>query len=111
MNKYILIYIFSVFVASFAQIILKISARKAHLSIIKEYLNKEVICAYVILLSSTVLTIIAYRGVDLKRGPILESVGYIYILLLSWIFLKEKITPYKLLGIMIIIAGVFIFNI
>jgi len=108
--KYVLIFLFSVFIASFSQILLKKSANKNHNSRIKEYLNKYVITAYFIFFISTILTIIAYKGIELKYGPIIESVGYIFILMMSKIFLDEKITKNKLLGIFLIILGVFIFS-
>ncbi len=108
LNKYVGIFILSVFIASFAQIILKTSADMEHENFIKEYLNPRVIIGYLILLSSTLLTIIAYRGVELKKGPILESAGYVFILILSYIFLKERISVNKILGVMLIIAGIVI---
>lgn len=109
--KYVLIFLLSVFIASFSQILLKKSANKNHTSRIREYLNKYVITAYFIFFISTILTIIAYKGVELKYGSIIESVGYIFILIMSKIFLDEKITKNKLLGIFLIIVGIFVFNI
>ena len=108
--KYVLIFLLSVFIASFSQILLKKSANRNHNSRIKEYLNKYVITAYFIFFISTILTIIAYKGIELKYGPVIESVGYIFILITSKIFLDEKITKNKLLGIFLIILGVFIFS-
>ena len=109
--KYVLIFLLSVFIASFSQILLKKSANKDHTSRIREYLNKYVITAYFIFFISTILTIIAYKGIELKYGPIIESVGYIFILITSKIFLDEKITKNKLLGIFLIIVGIFVFNV
>lgn len=109
--KYVLIFLFSVFIASFSQILLKKSANRNHNSRIREYLNKYVIIAYFIFFISTILTIIAYKGIELKYGPVIESVGYIFILIMSRIFLDEKITRNKLLGIFLIIVGIVVFNI
>ncbi|MFA7078835.1 MAG: EamA family transporter [Syntrophomonas sp.] len=89
---------------------LKSSANAEHGSIVREYINKRVVGAYSIFFTSTILTIIAYRGVELKRGPILESAGYIYVLFLSWIFLKEKITGNKIMGTILIIGGIYVFG-
>jgi drug/metabolite transporter (DMT)-like permease len=110
LDKYSAIFLFSVFIASCAQIMLKISADKGHAGHIREYINPWVMGAYTILFASTILTVIAFRGVELKYGPILESFGYIYVLLLSWILLKEKATPNKIAGIALIIAGVCLFG-
>lgn len=109
--KYVLIFLFSVFISSFSQILLKKSANRNHNSRIREYLNKYVITAYFIFFISTILTIIAYKGVELKYGQIIESVGYIFVLIMSNMFLDEKITKNRLLGIFLIIVGIFVFNV
>ena len=111
MLKYILIFLISVFISSVAQIILKKSAVKKYDSVIKEYLNIRVIGAYSIFFLSTLLTMYAYKGVPLSLGALLESVGYIYIPVLSLIILKEKITPRMIIGSLFIIGGIVVFNI
>ena len=67
-----------------------------------------VIGAYICFLGASLLTTVAYRGVPLSLGPVLEATSYIYIVLLSRIFLKEKITKKKILGNILIILGVLI---
>lgn len=108
LNKYVGIFLLSVFIASCAQIILKRSADTEHESFIREYMNWRVIVAYFILFISLLLTIIAYRGIELKNGPILESCGYIFVFILSWLFLKEQPNIYKIIGFCLIIIGVII---
>ena len=98
MLKYIVIFLFSVLISSVAQIILKKSAGKKYDSVIKEYLNIRVIGAYSIFFLSTFLTMYAYKGVPLTLGTLLESAGYIYIPVLSFFILKEKITPRMVIG-------------
>lgn len=107
-NKYIGIFLLSVFIASCAQIILKKSADFKYKSFIREYLNFKVISGYTLMVLSTLGVIIAYRGIELKLGPILESFGYIFIFLFSWIFLKENPTKNKIIGFMLIITGVIV---
>jgi small multidrug resistance pump len=99
-----------VFIASVAQILLKNSAQIKRDSFIKEYLNKLVIIGYLMLFVSMCIGIIAYRVVPLKYGAIIESLGYVFVMLLSAGFLKEKITRKKLIGNLIIILGVVIFS-
>ena len=110
MLKFILIFLFSVLISSVAQIILKKSAGRKYDSLIKEYLNVRVIGAYSIFILSTLLTMYAYTGVPLTLGILLESVGYIYIPVLSLIFLKEKITPSMVIGSLFIICGIVVYN-
>lgn len=112
MNTYIyyLIMLLSVTIASFSQILLKKSAIKKYSSFIKEYLNPYVIVGYGMLFGSMVLTIIAYSGVEFKIVPVMESVGYIIVMILSLLFFREKITKKKAIGTMLILLGVIIFN-
>lgn len=110
-NSYVMLLIASVFIAGCSQIILKISALKKHESILKEYLNFRVIMGYGLMFVSTILTIVAFKGLDYKNGPIIESLGYIFVMILSRIFLKEKITKKKILGNLLILIGIFVFYI
>ena len=99
----------SVLIASFSQILLKKSAMKAYTSHIKEYFNVFVIVGYGMMVVSTILTIFAYSGLDYKNGPIIESLGYILIMFLSYLFFSERITRKKLIGNLLILAGIFVF--
>ncbi len=110
MLKFFLIFLVSVLISSISQIILKKSAARKYDSLIKEYLNVRVIGAYSMFFLSTLLTMYAYTGVPLTLGALLESAGYIYIPLLSFIFLKEKITPRMVVGSLSIICGIIIYN-
>ena len=42
-------------------------------------------------------------------GPVLESTGYIYVGILGFIILREKLTKRIILGNIVIIAGILIF--
>lgn len=105
-NRYILLFLFSVLVSSISQVILKISAGRQYKSHIKEYLNVQVVFAYALFFLSSLLTIIAYREVPLSVGPVLEASGYIYIAVMGKIFLHESLTRKKLAGIMCILIGI-----
>lgn len=110
MILYIGIFLLSVFISSVSQIILKKCAGKTYESKLAEYLNVPVILAYGIFFLSTLITMVAYRYVPLSMGPILESSGYIFVTIMGAIFLKEKITRRKLLGLTLILAGIVVFN-
>ncbi len=108
LNKYVGIFLLSVFIASCAQIILKTSADAEHRNFVSEYLNIKVILGYTLMGLSTLGAIIAYRGIELKNGPILESFGYVFVFILSWIFLKEQPNVNKIIGFTLIIFGVIV---
>ncbi|MBQ3417893.1 MAG: EamA family transporter [Ruminococcus sp.] len=113
MNEKILfaaIFVFGVFISSVSQIILKKSAQMEFPSKIREYLNARVIFAYIIFFGATLCSIWAYKVIPLSLGPILESSGYLFVAVLSWLFLKEKITKKKMLGLSIILIGIIIYS-
>lgn len=107
---YVAIYLGSVLIAAISQILLKKSAMKQYQDRLAEYLNPYVIGGYGILFLSMLMTVFAYRGVDLKTGPVLEATSYLYVAILSAIFLKEKISAKKKIGLLVIIVGVIISN-
>lgn len=105
-----MMYLFlSVAVASFSQILLKKSAQKTYRSVIWEYLNPWVIIGYGLMVVSTVLTVMAYKGIELKNGSVIEALGFPIVLLLSRFFFGEKLTKKKLLGNSLILLGVIVF--
>ncbi len=108
---YICIYIFAVFISSVSQILLKKSAVKERQNWLIEYLNPMVILAYFLFFSSTLITIISYKVLPLSLGPVLESSGYLFVMVLSLIFLKEKFSKRKIVGITLIVIGITVFTI
>lgn len=106
MIKYIFVYLCSIMVASISQIILKKSAGKIYHNVLMEYLNPKVILAYGMFFISTLLTMYAYKEIPLSFGTLLEASGYIFVPILSYFFLKEKITKMKLIGAIFIIVGI-----
>ena len=108
-NHYIICMVVSVTIASLSQILLKKSTFCKYNSVIREYINPYVICGYGLLCVSMLMTVYAYNGVDYKNGPIIESLGNIWVLILSYLFFKERISRKKMLGMVCIMAGVVIF--
>lgn len=101
----------SVSIASVSQLLLKKSAMKTYDSVIREYINPFVIGGYGLLVLSMLLTIYAYSGMDYKNGPVIESFGNVLVLALGCIFLKERLSLRKLLGIGCIMLGMAVFYI
>ena len=77
---------------------------------IDEYLNFRVIFAYGLFFLSSLLTVYAYKFVPLSLGPVLEASGYVFVSVMGYFILKEKIGKRKFLGLVVIIAGIVIFN-
>lgn len=110
MVKYYFIAIFSGMLSSFSQVLLKKSAGRQESSVVKQYLNPYVIGGYAITALCMVLMIVAFRGMPYKYGAVLESLTYLYIMVLSRIFIGEKLTKKKVIGNLIIVTGVIIFS-
>lgn len=110
MNKgFLLLGLFSVMIASFSQVMLKLGAGKSYTSKIREYLNVYVITGYGMLFVSMILTIIAYQGLSYLSVPVIEAVGYVLVPVLSYFIFKEKLTKRKITGILFILTGIFIY--
>ena len=113
MNKILIysgIYILGVIISALAQILLKKSADVKRESKLKEYLNFKTIFAYGIFFGATLCTVFAYKYVPLSMGPILGTTEYVFVAILSYYLLKEKISKKKLIGLITIILGVLIFS-
>ena len=110
MNKaFFLLGLLSVVIASFSQVMLKLGAGKTYSSKIREYLNVYVITGYGMLFVSMVLTIVAYSGLSYLNVPVIEAVGYVLVPILSYFIFKEKLTKRKVLGILFILTGIFVY--
>lgn len=102
--------LFSVFISSVSQILLKKAADKTYKDHIREYINPLVIFAYGMFFCSVILTMLALRSIPLSMQPILESAGYIFVTVMGYFFLKERIGKKKLAGIGLILLGILIFS-
>ena len=98
------------FVASLSQILLKQSAETEHKNIIYKFLNWRVILGYTLLLGTTVINVFAYRGIELKLMPMIESTGIIWVTILAVFFLGEKPTKRTILSIGVTVVGILVFS-
>ncbi len=108
MLKFALIMLTGTFIASASQIILKKAAEKEYPSKLAEYLNPMVIGAYIIFFGASLCSVFGYKGVPLSLGPILEATGYIWVAIFGKVFLGERISTKKALGLVVIILGIVI---
>ena len=97
------------FIASSSQMLLKKSAEKSYASVIKEYLNVFVIVGYSLLLVSMVISIFCYDGLGYMGTVVMEPISYVFVLILSRIVFKEKISKRKIVGMSLIICGIAVF--
>lgn len=103
------LYLFGVIISAVAQVLLKKSADKKHESKIKEYLNLPTMTAYFMFFVATICNVFAYKHIALSYGPVLSMTEYIFVAILSLIFLKEKIDRRKAIGLLVVFIGVVVF--
>lgn len=115
MNKTVLLYscvlLLGVFISAISQVMLKKAAMKKYDSVIKEYMNPLVVFAYVLFVGTTLLSILAYRGIPLSMGPILEATSYIYVTIFGVTIFKEKMNVRKVIALGMIIVGIVVYAI
>ena len=111
MNVYMLVLFVATFFSALSQLLLKKSALREHKSWIFEYLNWRVILAYIIAFAVLFANTYAYTQVDMKYGPVIDTFTYVFVMVLSFLVLKEHITKGQLIGNLIIITGVVVYTI
>lgn len=108
-TKYACILLAGIFISSLSQVLLKKAAMKQYHSPVREYFNLKVILAYMLFAVSVFCTVIAYRGIPLSMGAVLESTGYLYITFFGVKIFKEKMNIRKWIGLAFIAAGIIVY--
>lgn len=110
MSSYHLLFLFAVAVAGFGQVALKRAAMEEQgRSLLRQYANGYVLLGYFLMLCSMGMASIAYRGMPLKAGPALDSLGFMFVPIMGRVFFGERITRTKGLGFLLIVSGILIF--
>ena len=97
------------FITAVSQIMLKKSAQKTYKEQIAEYVNPLVIGGYILLLGTTLISVLALRFIPMTLAAALDSTGQIFVPMLSFLILKERINRQKLIGMAVIIIGLVIY--
>ncbi len=97
------------FISSISQVMLKKSSLYNYDTKLKEYLNPLVIVAYIFFFVASFFSVIAYRGISLSMGTILESTSYIYVTIFGMCFFDEKVNVKRCVALMLILVGIIVF--
>ena len=111
MIKYAGVLLAGTFISAVSQVLLKKSALKKYDSVLREYLNPRVFFAYLLFVIATLMSVIAYKGIPLSMGPLLEATGYIYITIFGITIFKEKMNRKKLMALLCIVMGIIFYSI
>ena len=98
------------FFTAVSQILLKQSSNIKYENKIREYLNFRVILSYGMFFLILLLNTWCYTKVEMRYGPVIDTAAYVFVLLLSRLIQKKKITKGKILGNLIIITGILIYT-
>lgn len=93
-------------VGSFGALFLKIGMDRIQLNLLNVILNKRIILGIFLYVISSFFFIYALKGGELSILYPMVSFGYIWVTIISRIFLKEQIDKYKIIGIGLICIGI-----
>lgn len=101
---YLGLFLMSILIASYSQILLKKGALEKNI-----YINKYTIVGYTLMVVSTLFTLVGYKGISLSLSQMLQALSFITVAIFSYIFLKEKVTKRMIIGTILICIGIIIY--
>ena len=109
---YILLAVAAQFIVALAQVILKIGARQTDFKdpIIHSLKNRFILSSIFLFILVPVLSIVSMRVIDFSDFYSFTALSYFFIMFFSWKVLKEDIDRSRIIGNILVIAGVVIFN-
>ena len=111
MSGSVAIFLVGVIAASTGQVLMKRAAmEERERSLLRSFLNPWLAAGYLLMLSSTVTSTIALKVLPLRVSVTLLPAGYILVLLLSAVVLRETMKRHHFIGAAIILIGVVVFN-
>lgn len=104
---FIILLVLNCIISAFSQVLLKKSSLKNYSSFIRQYLNLYVITGYGLFFLVLIVNIYLLRFIPVTiSGAISESLPLVFSFVTGFIFFKEKITKWKLIGGFCIIIGI-----
>ena len=103
---HILLVIFATIIGSFGSLFFKLSSSKISFNLRKLMKNYYLFIGFFLYGISSVIFLIALKGKNVSVLYPFVSFSYVWVTILSFIFLKEKMNKWKYLGIFFIMVGV-----
>lgn len=113
MSKWIAVFLYvcSGLIAAVSQLLMKKEAGKHRDDRgIRRILHVKVMMAYGLMFSTIFINMIAMRYVPYKYTAVLGTFSYIFVLVLGYLVLKERIGKIRAAGACVILAGIVVFN-
>ena len=99
--------IVSAMMVATSQLLLKLGAnRHGGSGVVRQYLNVFVLTGYVIFFSVTVVNVYVFSTVPLKMANVFVAMSYVGVLVLSRVFLGERVERQRIIGVVLIAVGV-----
>ena len=96
--------------ASIGHICFKKFALKGKIMSLAMLMNRHLVVGTILFGSSVILSIIALKFIDFSAFYSFTALNYLFISVLSKIYLKERIDKKKIIGNLIIIVGILVYN-
>ena len=97
-------------IAATSQLLLKKSAMAKHKNVIFEYFNWRVIFSYALLFSTTLINMVAMWCLPFKVVTVLGTLSYVFVAIISRFVFHEQIKDKKVIGMVLILCGMVVFN-
>ena len=92
---------------AFGSLYLKMGSRHLERGVKNLIFNKMLIAGAVLFTASALLVVIALKFGDLSKVFPMTALTYVWVAILSWRFLKEKMSREKLAAFVLIVVGIF----
>lgn len=112
MNIFYFYAILAVFISSVAQIFLKLGSRRFSKGekMGRMFFNVWTILGVSLFFIVTLLSVYALREVDLKEYVFILPLSYLFVPMMSRIFLDERLDLHSIYGLFVIVFGILVFN-
>ena len=112
MALYIMLAVFIQFLVAYAQYHMKVGARRLDLAggFLGNIKNRNLLVAIVLFFTTTVLSVLTMRYMEFSIFYSFTALNYLFIMFFSWKILKEKFDSLRIIGNVLVIIGVIIFN-
>lgn len=104
-----IIMMLSVFLASIAQIPLKKSAIRSENIDARYFVNVNTATGYAMMFIASLLSFWSIRKLGIQTAAMIETTGYVYVIIIGRFVFKERFTIRSLLACAFIIGGIIIY--
>jgi drug/metabolite transporter (DMT)-like permease len=110
MTRHYLCLFAGILLTGLAQILLRMGARQPDAGLIARMLQPKIVLGYGLFFGVTLLNVFAMQAIELRVMTAWSSLTYVWVMLLSGVCLRERITGRMVWGCGLIVVGVLVFS-